>query len=100
VPHWPWASLTPHRGKGWAPVGWRVPPQHGQRRPPVRRSPRLLAVLHQALHPHTDLAVELDAQCLWAWYADAREDRDALRQTIARSTHEALLVFQALGQGL
>jgi hypothetical protein len=100
VPHWTLASLTPHRGKWLAQVGWRVPPQHVQRLPPVRRSPRLLAVLPQALHHHTALAGELYDQCLWAWYADAREERDALRQTIARSTHDALLVFQALGQVL
>jgi len=39
-------------------------------------------------------------QCLWTCYADAREALEAFRQTIARSSNEALIVFQALGQVL
>ena len=98
VPQWTLASLPPNRVKWLAQVGWRVTPQHVQRMPPVRRYPLLLAVLHQALHHHTDIAVELYDQCLWACYADAREELEDFRKTIARSTNEALMVFQALGQ--
>jgi Domain of unknown function (DUF4158) len=79
VPHWSLASLTPNRVKWLAQVGWRVTPQHVQRMPPIRRYPLLLAVLHQALHHHTDIAVELYDQCLWACYADAREELEEFR---------------------
>jgi hypothetical protein len=57
--------------------------------PPVRRYPLLLAVLHQALHHHTDIAVELYDQCLWACYADAREELEEFRK--------ALVGFQGRG---
>ena len=58
-------DLTPNRVKWLAQVGWRATPQQFQRMPPVRRYPMLLAVLHQALHHHTDIVVELADQCLW-----------------------------------
>ena len=41
----------------------------------------LLAVLHQALHHHTDIVVELADQCLWASYTDARQELDEFRKT-------------------
>jgi len=100
VPQWTWAGLTPNRVKWLAQVGWRVTPQQLQRMPPLRRYPILLAVLHQALPHHTDIAVELYDQCLWACYADAREELEEFRKTIARSTNDKLLLFQALGQVL
>lgn len=68
--------------------------------PPLRRYPILLAVLHQALQHHTDVAVELYDQCLGACYTDARQELEEFRKTIARSTNDKLLLFQALGQVL
>jgi hypothetical protein len=59
VSQWTLAHLTPNRIKWLAQVDWRATPQHVQRMPPVRRYPLLLAVLQQALHRHTDIAVEL-----------------------------------------
>ena len=100
VPQWTLAHLSPNRVKWLAQVGWRVTPQQVQRMPPIRRYPLLLAVLHQALHHHTDIAVELYDQCLWACYADAREELEEFRKTIARATNEALMLFQALGKVL
>lgn len=100
VPQWTLADLTPNRVKWLAQVGWRVTPQHVQRMPPVRRYPLLLAVLHQALHHHMDIAVELADQCLWASDAEARQEREDLRKTSARSTNDTLVLFQALGQVL
>jgi TnpA family transposase len=100
VAQWTLTDLPPNRVKWLAQVGWRATPQQLQRMPPVRRYPVLLAVLSQALHHHTDIAVELYDQCLWACYADAREELDEFRKTIARTTNDTLRLFQSLGQVL
>ena len=63
VVQWTLTELTPNRVKWLAQVGWRATPQQLQRMPSVRRYPVLLAVLSQALHHHTDIAVELYDQC-------------------------------------
>ena len=97
VPRWTLTDLTPNRVKWLAQVGWRATPQQFQRMPPVRRYPMLLAVLHQALHHHTDIVVELADQCLWASYSDARQELEEFRKTSARATNDTLVLFQALG---
>ena len=100
VPQWTLTDLTPNRVKWLAQVGWRSTPQQFQRMPSVRRYPMLLAVLHQALHHHTDIVVELADQCLWASYTDARQELEAFRKTSARATNDTLVLFQALGKVL
>jgi TnpA family transposase len=100
VAQWMLAGLTPNRVKSLAQVGWRTTTQQLQRMPPVRRYPILLAVLHQALQHHTDIAVELYDQCLGACYTDARQELDEFRKVAARSTNDQLLLFQELGQVL
>ena len=60
----------------------------------------LLAVVQQALHYHTAIVVERAAHCLWASYTDARQDLEEFRKTSARSTNDALGLFQTLGQVL
>jgi TnpA family transposase len=100
VAQWVLADLTPHRLKWLAQGGWRATPQQLQRMPPLRRYPILLAVLHQALQHHTDVAVELYDQCLWACYTDARQELEEFRHEAARSTNETLIFFQELGQVL
>ena len=100
VPHWTLTDLTPNRVKWLAQVGWRATPQQFQRMPPVRRYPMLLAVVHQALHHHTDIVVELADQCLWASYTDARQELEEFRKTSSRATNDTLVLFQALGQVL
>lgn len=100
VPQWTLTDLTPNRVKWLAQVGWRSTPQQFQRMPSVRRYPMLLAVLHQALHHHTDIVVELADQCLWASYTDARQELEEFRKTSARATNDTLVLFQALGKVL
>jgi hypothetical protein len=100
VPQWTLTALPPNRVKWLAQAGWRATPQQLQRMPIVRRYPMLLAVLHQALHHHTDIAVELSDQCLWASYTDARQELEAFRKTSARATNETLVLFQKLGEVL
>jgi hypothetical protein len=68
--------------------------------PPLRRYPILLAVLHQALQHHTDVAVELYDQCLWACYTDARRELEEFRHAAARAANETLIFLQELGQVL
>src|SRR4029453_8531352 len=68
--------------------------------PPARLYPILLAFLHQALHHHTDVAIELYDQCLWDYHGAAKEELLEFRQAIARSTNEKLRLFQQLGQVL
>ena len=68
--------------------------------PPARRYPILLAFLSQALHHHTDVAVELYDQCLWEYHGAAKKELKELRQSMARSTNEKLRLFRALGQVL
>ena len=67
-------ALRPNRVQWLAPGSWRFAPPQFQRLPPVRRYPMLLAVVHQALHHHTAIVVELADQCLWASYTDARQE--------------------------
>jgi TnpA family transposase len=100
VAQWVLADLTPNRLKWLAQGGWRATPQQLQRMPPLRRYPILLAVLHQALQHHTDVAVELYDQCLWACYTDARQELEEFRHAAARSANETLIFFQELGQVL
>jgi TnpA family transposase len=100
VAQWTLAGLTLNRLKWLAQVGWRAPPQQVQRMPPTRRYPILLAVLHQALQHHMDVAVELYDQCLWACYSEARQELDEFRKAAARSLNETLLLFHELGEVL
>src|SRR5438128_638213 len=67
---------------------------------PRRRYPILLAFLQQALLHHTDVAVELYDQCLWAYYSAAQKELKELRHALARSTNEKLRLFRELGQVL
>jgi hypothetical protein len=100
VETWDLAGLNPNRVQWLAPLGWRTTNQHLQRMAPARRYPILLAFLHQALHHHTDVAVELYDQCLWDYHGAAKEELLAFRKAIARSTNEKLRLFQQLGQVL
>ena len=68
--------------------------------PPARRYPILLAFLSQALHHHTDVAVELYDQCLWEYHGAAKKELKEWRQSLARSTNDTLRLFRALGQVL
>jgi hypothetical protein len=68
--------------------------------PPVRRYPILLALLHQALHPYTDVAVALDDQGLWDDHGAAKQALVECRTAMARSTHEKRLLVRELSQVL
>src|SRR5262249_929994 len=74
--------------------------QHLRRMLPARRYPLLLAFLSQALQHHTDVAVELYDQCLWAYHGAAKQELQEWRQSLARSTNEKLRLFRELGRGL
>jgi hypothetical protein len=100
VAQWVLADLPPHRLKWLAQGGRRAAPQQLQRMPRLRRYPILLAVLHQALQHHTDVAMELYDQCLWACYTDARQELEEFCHVAARSANETLIFFQELGQVL
>lgn len=100
VATWGLGGLNPNRVKGLAQLGWKTPTQHLQRTAPVRRSPILVAFLHQALVHHTDVAIELYDQCLWAYHGAAQQERKELRQALARSTNEKLRMLREVGQGL
>ena len=100
VETWDLAGLNPNRVKWLAQLGWRATNQYLQRMPSTRRYPILLAFLHQALHHHTDVAIELYDQCLWEYHSAAQDELSEFRKAIARSTNEKLRFFQALGQVL
>jgi len=100
VHQWDLTSLNPNRAKWLAQIGWKSTNQALQRMPAARRYPVLIAFLHQALVHHTDVAVELYDQCLWACYSEAKRELADFRQAIARSTNEKLTLFRALGQVL
>jgi TnpA family transposase len=97
---WDLAGLNPNRVKWLAQLGWKAPTPQLQRMDPQRRYPILVAFLQQALLHHTDVAVELYAQCLWEYYSAAQKELKELRQTLARSTNEKLRLFRELGQVL
>ena len=100
VATWDLTGLNPNRVKWLAQLGWRATNQHLQRMPPARRYPILLAFLSQALHHHTDVAVELYDQCLWEYHGAAKKELKEWRQSLARSTNDTLRLFRALGQVL
>jgi Domain of unknown function (DUF4158) len=97
---WDLAGLNPNRVQGLAQLGWKAPVAQLQRMDPRRRYPILGAVLQQALLHHTDVAVALYDQCFWEYHSAAQKERKEVRQTVARSTHEKLRMFRALGQVL
>jgi TnpA family transposase len=97
---WDLAGLNPNRVKWLAQLGWRATNQQLQRMPPMRRYPIILAFLHQALHHHTDVAVELYDQCLWDYHGAAKQALVEFRKAMARSTNEKLLLLRELGQVL
>jgi len=74
VETWDLTDLNPNRGKWLAQLGWKAPTQHLHRMEPRRRYPLLVAFLQQALQHHTDVAVELYDQCLWAYHGAARRE--------------------------
>ena len=100
VPQWDLASLNPNRAKWLAQIGWKSTNQHLQRMPPLRRYPVLVAFLQQALLHHTDVAVELFDQCVWACHSEARQELEEFRNAVARSTNEKLKLFRELGHVL
>ena len=100
VDTWDLAGLNPNRVKWLAQLGWKAPTPQLQRMGPRRRYPILIALLHQALSHHTDVAVELYDQCLWEYHSAAQKELKELRQTLARSTNEKLRLFRELGQVL
>ena len=71
VDPWHLARLNPNRATWLAQMGWKSTNQYVQRMAPVRRSPVLVAFLQPALLQHTDVAVELFAQCVWGCHREA-----------------------------
>jgi hypothetical protein len=97
VDQWHLASLNPNRAKWLAQIGWKSTNQALQRMAPARRYPVLVAFLQQALLHHTDIAVELFAQCVWGCHREAKQELEECRKAVARSTNEKLKLFRELG---
>jgi TnpA family transposase len=98
VDQWDLSSLNPNRAKWLAQIGWKSTNQSLQRMAPERRYPVLVAFLQQALLRHTDIVVELFDQCLWGCHSEARQELEAFRTAMARSTNDKLKLFRELGQ--
>jgi hypothetical protein len=94
---WARGGRNPTRVTWLAQLGWKTPTQHRQRTEPSRRSPSLVALLHQALGPHTDVAVARYDQGLWDDYGAAQKALQEFRQTRARSTNAKLRMLQEIG---
>jgi TnpA family transposase len=100
VDTWDLTSLNPNRVKWLAQLGWKASVAQLQRMESLRRYPILVAFLHQALHHHTDVAVELYDQCLWEYHGAAKQELVEFRTAIARSTNDKLRLLRELGQVL
>ena len=100
VDQWDLTCLNPNRAQWLAQIGWRSTNQYLQRMAPERRYPVLVAFLQQALLHHTDVAVELFDQCLWGGQSEAKQELEAFRKAMARSTNEQLTLCRELGQVL
>jgi hypothetical protein len=86
--------------KWLAQLGWKAPTQQLQRMEPVRRYAILATFLLQALLHHTDVAIELYDQCLWAYHGAAQQELKEWRYALARSTNDKLRIFREVGQVL
>jgi TnpA family transposase len=89
---WDMSLLTPNRLKFLAQIAKRSTNQAIQRMPEERRYPILLAFLNQSLIEITDETIEIFDRCLWDCYNGAKNDLEAFKKEVYKSSNEKLIV--------
>jgi TnpA family transposase len=98
VAQWDMSALTPNRLKFLAQIAKRSTNQALQRMPEERRYPILLAFLHQSLIEITDETIEIYDRCLWDCYNGAKNDLEAFKKEVYKSSNEKLILLKEVGK--
>ena len=95
---WDMSSLNPNRLKFLAQIAKRSKNQALQRMPEERRYPILLAFLNQSLIGITDETIEIFDRCLWDCYNGAKNDLEAFKKEVYKSSNEKVRLLQEVGK--
>jgi TnpA family transposase len=98
VDTWDMSALTPNRLKFLAQIAKRSTNQALQRMPEERRYPILLAFLNQSLIEITDETIEIYDRCLWDCYNGAKNDLEAFKKEVYKSSNEKVRLLQEMGK--
>ena len=66
--------------------------------PEERRYPILLALLNQSLIEITDETIEIYDRCLWDCYNGAKNDLEAFKKEVYKSSNEKLILLKEVGK--
>jgi TnpA family transposase len=95
---WDMSALTPNRLKFLSQIAKRSTNQALQRMPEERRYPILLAFLKQSLVEITDETIEIFDRCLWDCYNGAKNDLEAFKKEVYKSSNEKVRLLQEVGK--
>jgi TnpA family transposase len=98
VDEWDMSPLTPNRLKFLATIAKRSTNQAMQRMPEERRYPIILAYLNQSLIDITDETIEIFDHCLWDCYNGAKNDLEAFKKEVYKSSNEKVRVLGEVGK--
>jgi TnpA family transposase len=98
IDQWDMSELTPNRLKLLAIIAKRSTNQALQRMTQERRFPILLAYLHQSLIDITDETIEIYDRCLWDCYSSARNDLEAFKKSVFKSSNEKIMLLEDVGK--
>ena len=66
--------------------------------PEEKRYPILLAFLNQSLIEITDDTIEIFDRCLWDCYNGAKNDLEAFKKEVYKSSNEKLILLKEVGK--
>jgi TnpA family transposase len=98
VDQWDMSPLTPNRLKFMSQIAKRSTNQALQRMPEQRRYPILLAFLNRSLIEITDETIEIYDRCLWDCYNGAKNDLEAFKKEVYKSSNEIVMFLKEVGK--
>jgi hypothetical protein len=98
IDQWDLSLITPNRLKFLSQIARRSTNQVLQRMTEEKRYPILLAFLNQSLIEITDETIEIFDRCLWDCYNGAKNDLEAFKKEVYKSSNEKLILLKEVGK--
>ena len=98
IDQWDLSLITPNRLKFLSQIAKRSTNQALQRTSEEKRYPILLAFLNQSLIEITDETIEIFDRCLWDCYNGAKNDLEAFKKEVYKSSNEKLILLKEVGK--